>query len=447
MALPILGHTSPRQKHRTLRKVIVIVAMLLASMATACGSVPRETSPSPVRPVPTVTVPFELPVTIAISGRLDDQTQAILDDQIAQFEEQNPDIKVAFIAAPRKEANRHRRFSAQLATGDTSADVYAFDPIWLSEFDANGWLTHLDAYAQTQNIKLDEFLPSTIQANTVDGHLVALPWFADGGLLYYRRDLLEKYGYDPPDMWDELQKIALDIMAKEDLPYGFVWQGTPNESLTCNTLEFVWAHGGDVLDVNANAIFDSPETRSALHQMSDLVTQGVSPPDVTSFNENRALSAFQSGDAVFMRNWAYAWNRLVGADSPLAGQVGLAPLPASCLGGQSLALSAHSLHPEQAFRFMSFLVGANQQLLLARQANQTPSLASVYLEPELLAQDPAYAGLYAALSTSRPRPQSPAYLAISEAIFSETHTMLMGEQDVAAAVANIQRRIEAAIPQ
>lgn len=447
MAPPILDYTSPQQKHRALRKVIVLVAMLLVGMAAACGSVPREASPSAVRPVPTVTVPFELPVTIAFTGRLDDQTQAILDDQIAQFEEQNPDIKVAFIAAPRKDANRHRRFSAKLAAGDTSIDVYAFDPIWLPEFGANGWLTNLDAYAQAQDIKVDKFLSSTIQANTVDGQLVALPWFADGGLLYYRRDLLEKHGYDPPDTWDELQQVALDITAKEDLPYGFVWQGAPNESLTCNTLEFVWARGGDVLDANANAIFDSPETRSALHQMSGFVTQGVSPPDVTSYNETKALAAFQSGDAVFMRNWAYAWNRLVGANSPLVGQVGLASLPASCLGGQSLALSAHSRHPEQAFRFMSFLIGSNQQLQLARQANQPPALASVYFEPELLAQDPVYADLYAALSASWSRPQSPAYLAISEAIFSETHTMLMGEQDVAAAAANIQRRIEAALRQ
>jgi ABC-type glycerol-3-phosphate transport system substrate-binding protein len=176
--------------------------------------------------------------------------------------------------------------------------------------------------------------------------------------------------------------------------------------------------------------------------MEDLISLGISPPDIATYTEATALGTFLRGDAVFMRNWAYAWERLNREDSPLAGQIGLAPLPVSCLGGQSLALSVHSLYPEQAARFMAFLVERQQQLQHARQGVQPPALEKVYHDPDLLAENPIMADLQAALSNTRLRPQSPAYRALSEAIFGEVHKMLRGEQDAAATATLIQRRLE-----
>jgi len=394
-------------------------------------------------------VPFELPVTIAITGRFDDQTLAILDEQIAIFEEQNPDIKVAILDAPRRESRRHESFVLQLGEGDTSRDIYALETTWLAEFDANGWLTDLREYLDNARstpykIRLEDLIPATIQANSIDGRLVALPWLVDGGLLYYRQDVLEQYGYEPPTTWEQVQRIALEVKS-EDLPYGLVWQGAAYESLTCSTLEFVWASGGEVLDGAGNAVFDSEETRGGLQQMTDFIEQGISPPEVTTYDEAMALAAFQSGDALFMRNWTYAWDRLQNPESPLAGRVGLAPLPASCLGGQSLALSTHSLHAEQAFRFMAFLVGYEQQLQIAQQGIQPPALQTVYQDPKLLATDPVFEDLLAGLSNSRPRPQSPAYLEISEAIYTEVNRMLQGKQGTAETAENVQHRTESAI--
>jgi multiple sugar transport system substrate-binding protein len=384
-----------------------------------------------------------MPITIAITGRFDDRTLAVLDAQIALFEAQNPDVQVAVLSAPRRGARRHDTFVAKLSQGDTSRDIYVLDPTWLAEFDANEWLVHLDEYVNLNEIDLHDFLPATIQANTLDGQLVALPWLADGGLLYYRRDLLERHGYQPPETWTDLQRVALDIQVQEDLPYGFVWQGANSESLTCNTLEFVWAYGGDVLDKDGSAVFDSAPTRAGLQQMADLVSLDISPSDVATYTEATTLADFQRGDAVFMRNWAYAWDRLNSSDSPLAGQIGLAPLPVSCLGGQSLALSTHSLHPEQASRFMAFLVDQQQQLQIARQGVQPPVLETVYRDAELLAEEPIFQDLHTALSNTRVRPQSPAYLALSEAIYTEVNRMLQAEQDAATTATIIQRRLEA----
>ncbi|MGD9146212.1 MAG: extracellular solute-binding protein, partial [Anaerolineae bacterium] len=173
---------------------VIVLVILSIGLTTACGTATPNPPLSLAGPSPTVTVPFEMPATIVIAGRFDDRTLAILDEQIALFEEQNPDIRVAVFSASRREGKRHDTFVDYLSQGDTSRDIYVLDPTWLAEFDANGWLVHLDEYVRLNQIKLDEFFPATIQANTLDGQLVALPWLVDGGLLYYRRDLLEQQG-------------------------------------------------------------------------------------------------------------------------------------------------------------------------------------------------------------------------------------------------------------
>jgi multiple sugar transport system substrate-binding protein len=428
----------------------VVLMVLIGIIIAACGPSTPVTEPAPVGPTPSVTVPFELPITIALLGRFDGGTLAVLDEQIAAFEAANPDVKVEIITKPgslsqQPSASLREQYAAVLNNEDTRVDILLLDDTWLAEFTANGWLTPLESYASSEGLELESFFPAAVEASTIDGQLMALPWTADGGLLYFRQDLLQRHNHEPPGAWTDVQRVAQAIQRAEGLPHGFVWQGAAYESLTCNTLEYLWAFGGQVLDEGGQVAFDSPGTRAALQQMADLVTSGVSPQETAIYKEATALAAFQEGDAALMRNWSYAWALLNGAGSALAGRVGVAPLPATCLVGQSLALSAYSLHPEQAFRLMAFLAGYDQQLQLALGAGQPPAVEAVYRDPALGDDAPFYAALHAALSAARPRPQSVGYQDLSAAIYGEVNEMLAGEQDVAATAANAQRGIEAAV--
>ena len=394
---------------------------------------------------PTVTVPSGIPVVIAIAGQFEDDLLTVLEQQVASFEAANPNIRIELVQAPRIAAERRDEFAADLEAGDTTIDILALDYPWLTRFAASGWLIPLDAYVESSGLDLAAFLPAAAEASTIYAQLMAIPWTTDGGVLYYRRDLLDKYGYTPPATWPDLQRIALDVKAKAGLPYGFVWQGAPYEGLTCNTLEFVWAYGGDVLDNTGQVIFDSPQTQSALQQMVDLLATDASPAQVVTFEENQALSAFRDGDAVFMRNWFYAWDRVNQEGSAVAGNVGMAPLPTSCLGGQALALSSSSRHKTEAFRFMAFLTGYDQQVQTALLAEQPPALLAVFQDGNLLAANSTWQDLYAALAVTRPRPKTNPYAELSHAIYSEVNRMLVGKQDPAATAANVQSRITAAI--
>jgi multiple sugar transport system substrate-binding protein len=415
---------------------------LIASLwLSGCGTTAVEPTPLPPGPTPTVTVPLDMPVVISIVGSFNGPTLAILDQQIAAFEEANPDILVEVVETRGNAQERRQQFAESLAQGDSSRDIYVMDYHWLAAFSTPGWLYPLDGLLEAWDLDPGAFLPAAAEASQIRGGLLGLPWTADAGLLYFRQDLLDR----PPSTWPELEQAALEAAPDASLPYGYVWQAAAYDTLTCNTLEFVWAHGGEVLDQAGNVVFDSTDTRAALQQMAGLIASGASPREVTTYAEGATLEAFQSGQALMMRNWAYAWDRLNASDSALVGRAGLAPLPASCLGGQSLVLSASSLYPEEAFQFMAFLTAGQQQAQLGQEGVLLPALQAVYRDPALLAEDPALADLYAGLLAARPRPNSEDYAALSEAIYTEVHALLVGEQDSEVTATRIQQRLEAIV--
>jgi len=433
-----------RQASRCKSGGLVTLAACGLLLAAACGSSPSSGAlpAAPTGPAATVTVPIEMPVVISLAGFFDDQTLAVLYEQIAAFEAANADVRVELLGVNRDPDKRQEAFAASLAAGDTSFDIYVVSPHWLTRLAAPGWLRPLDGYLSAAGVEREAFFPAAVEASTLEGRLMALPWSVDGGLLYYRRDLLEARGYAPPATWAELEAVALELQGDGGPANGFVWQGDRYDGLTCNTLEQVWSAGGEVLDAGGRVILDSPATRAALEQMTRYVTGGVSPAEVVTYQEAASLASFQSGNAVFMRNWSYAWDRLQEPDSAVAGKVGIAPLPASCLAGQSLVLSASSLFPEQAFRFMAFLTAPEQQAQLAPGGLLAPALEEIYQDAGLLAQNPRLVELYPALRATRPRPQVPDYARFSEAIYAEVHRLLLGSQDPVTTARNMQARLE-----
>ncbi|MFY9125401.1 MAG: extracellular solute-binding protein, partial [Defluviitoga tunisiensis] len=163
--------------------------------------------------------------------------------QIDMFMKENPDITVQVMPMPNSSTDRHDLYVTYLASGVPDPDVLMLDVIWPAEF-APFLVDLTDDY---KYFELDEFFPGTVDSNTVDGRLVSVPWFTDAGILYYRKDLLQKYGYDVPKTWDELFNIAKDISAKEGIN-GFVWQGARYEGLTCDVMEFVHSFGGEIIE-------------------------------------------------------------------------------------------------------------------------------------------------------------------------------------------------------
>jgi multiple sugar transport system substrate-binding protein len=367
---------------------------------------------------------------------------SVLDMQIAAFEVANPEIRVEVVRAPRDPAQRRKWVTTHLDEGDTSIDIYVLDATWPADLAAHGGLISLESRLATKEFRPDVFLEGTLEANSVDGQLVALPWTADTALLYYRRDLLERNGHAPPASWEELQRISLKIKADESMRHGYVWQGAPSEDLTCSTLEHIWSRYPEQLEMTGDALRNGTQTRAALAEMSELVESGASPKDTATYHRWTAQTDFMNGEAVFLRDWHNAWENLNSGESRVVGQTGLAPLPAGCLGGQSLGLSAHSLHPEEAVRFMAFLTDYEQQAELATSGGLLPSVEAVYDDQDVLAAVPILRAFRAAFSAAEPRPSMAGYHEISTVVYSEVNRMLAGQQDVDTTAGSIKQAID-----
>src|SRR5262245_373440 len=273
--------------------------------------------------------------------------------------------KVKLVATPADANERLALYQTLLAAEAKDVDVFQIDVILPSILARH--LIDLSSVLSEQD-RGDHF-KVLIDNDTVDGKLVAVPWFLDAGLLYYRKDLLEKYGKPVPATWTELTDTAKAILEEEKKAgnsalQGYVWQGRAYEGLTCNALEWIASYGGgSIVDGNGQVTIDNPQAAQALDMAKGWIGT-ISPQGVLSYSEEESRGVFQSGNAIFMRNWPYAWALANAADSPVKGKVGVAILPqgegpdarhASALGGQNLAVSRYSAHPDEAADLVRYL--------------------------------------------------------------------------------------------
>jgi multiple sugar transport system substrate-binding protein len=364
-----------------------------------------------------------------------------------RFEQEYPGIRVQDETLPASTDEQHQFYVVNLEGKSSDFDVFALDVIWVPEFARAGWLRDVSSLLAPE--EENAFFPGPARAVTINKKLYAVPWYIDAGLLYYRKDLLNKYDRPVPKTWQELVKTAQDITAQEKGLYGFIWQGKQYEGLVCNVLEFLWSNGGMVLENNRPAI-DSPQNIEALRFMRDLIArEGVTPPLIATAMEETTRNLFGNGRALFMRNWPYAWNIFNRKGSLVRGKVGVSALPSfpghrsvSTLGGWQLGVNRYSRNPEAAYELVRFLTSSAAQKTLALTIGYKPTRKALYKDRDLLREQPFIASLYGIFMTARPRPVTPYYLMITQVLQPEFSAALAGIKTPEAALASSQKQVE-----
>jgi trehalose/maltose transport system substrate-binding protein len=360
----------------------------------------------------------------------------------AEFEALFPGVKVNVLDTPDMVQDRLGLYLQFFEAQSDRVDVYQVDVIWPGDLAQH----FVDLYEYGANDYVPNHFPAIVENNTVDGRLVAIPWFTDAGVLYYRQDLLEKYGFDgPPETWDELEEMAHVVMAgeKKNNPdfWGFVFQGNAYEGLTCDALEWIASNnGGTIVNRDQEITIANQNAAEILEQVAGWIGD-ICPEGVLAMDEEGARKVWQAGNALFMRNWPYAYALGNADDSAIKGKFDVAVLPhgkgesAATLGGWQLAVSKYSKDPALAAQVAFFMANYDHQKARAMES-YNPTIKTLYQDPEVLEAVPFFGSLYDVFTNAVARPSTasaPNYNEVSTLFFKAVHKIISGESDDALA--------------
>jgi trehalose/maltose transport system substrate-binding protein len=356
------------------------------------------------------------------------------------------------VSTPNSSTERLALYQQLLASGSDEIDVLQIDVVWPGIL-----ASHLADLRPYLGDAIARDFPALARNDVIDGRLVAMPWWIDAGVLYYRTDLLRKYGFEPPTTWRELTTIARTIQARERAAghrgmWGYVWQGRAYEGLTCDALEWIASFGGGtVVADDGRVTIDNPRAVAALALAASWVGD-ITPPGVLNYDEETARGVFQTGNAVFMRNWPYAWALAQSERSAVRGKVGVVALPrgpegssAGTLGGWQLAVSRYSKHPAVAASLVRYLTSAAEQKRRAIRGSYNPTIVALYEDEEVLSANPFFGTLFPSFEHAVARPSrvtGPRYSRVSNDVWRAVHDVLARAATPAARLAELDRELD-----
>jgi trehalose/maltose transport system substrate-binding protein len=361
-------------------------------------------------------------------------------------------IQVKLLPSPESTREKLALWQELLGTGASGPDVYGIDVIWPRIL--NEYFMDLKPYFANE---IAAQFPAIAATYTVDNKLVAMAYRADIGLLFYRADLLRQYGYRaPPKTWDELETMAAHIQAGERAKgrkdfWGFVWQGTAAEALTCNALEWQAAEGGGrIIEEDQTISVNNPEAIRAWQRAARWVGS-ISPPSVVGYKEWDALNAWVAGDAAFMRSWPTAYVDSQAAGSPIRNKFDVTVLPSGhaagmgTLGGAGLAVSRFSAHPREALELVRYLCRRDVQVQRSRVLSEPPTLPELYDLPAVREPNPRFGLLSQAFrngTVSRPsNVTGEKYQDVTNAYIHAVHSVLTREKNAPEAAAALEKEL------
>ncbi len=387
------------------------------------------------------------PITFA-TGK---DTSGIWKTQFDLWNKDHPTEKISLIELP-ESADQQRQQMIQNA--QTKSDAYTIlnlDVVWTSEFASNQWILPLPK----DQFPTDKMLAPTVATATYFNKLYAVPNASDGGLLYYRTDLLSAAGLQPPKTWSDMLADCKKIQA---MPQGkglgcYAGQFEKYEGLTVNFAEAVQSAGGHILTSDGKADVNTPEAKKGLSFLADGFKQGYIPKEAITYKEEEGRRAFQDGKLIFHRQWPYQYalaNKTDGS-SKVAGKFAVAPLPgadgpgSSSLGGHNLAISSFAKNKGTALDFMKWLTTEDRQKEQLKIASNAPVFASLYDDPDLQKQFPYLSMLKASILSAQPRPKAPNYGDVTAVIQDNAYAALKGDKTVDQALSDMQSQLQAAI--
>lgn len=430
------------------RRVLVAAAAMGALFATAaCGG--TSTTPSGGGSSGAAADDFSQVGPITYVQGKDTSASGTIKKQIAAFNEKYPDEKVT-LRELTDQADEQRTTMIQNAQNKSDAfSVLSVDVVWTAEFAANGYI---DALPEDQ-FDTSAYLPATVNTAKYFNKLYAIPVSSDGGLLYYRTDLLKQAGIaEPPKTWSDLKQACATIKAKvpsaADMDC-FAGQYQKYEGLTVNVAENIDSAGGSILGDDGKPTVTGDGAKAGMNNLVGMFKDGTIPKAATTWKEEEGRVAFQSGKLMFLRNWPYVYANASKTDgsSKVNGKFAVAPLPGlngpgvSSLGGHNMAISKFSKNKGTAIKFIKFMASEEQQTRQANENSSAPTLTSLYEDAALAKKLPYLPVLGESIKTAKPRPVAVKYGDVTLAIQDAGYNAIKGTTSVDDALNTLQTKL------
>ncbi len=438
-----------------------MVGMLLKASATGAAAQDATPAAGGGEPGGTIVVPqglsqeYKGATITAIMAEATSPDKPWQDAAVKKFSDATG-ITVKVVPGEQDANDRLTKYNQSLGSQSSDFDVFQIDVIWPGVVAQHA----VDLNEKLKDLAAQHF-EAIVQNNTVDGKLVGMPWYTDAGLLYYRTDLLEKYGIEAsPTTWAELETQAKQIMDGEKASnpdfYGFVFQGKAYEGLSCNALEWQVSNGGGtIIDADGKITVNNPQAVAAFERAKGWV-KGIAPEGVTTYNEPSSLNDFIAGRAAFMRNWPYAWAASQDpTQSKITGKVGVSVLPkgdgpdarnAATLGGWQMMVSKYSKNADAAVEFVRYMCSPEVQKSFAIERSHLPTIASVYDDPDVAKSSefiPRLKEVFQGGAIARPSSVSgELYPEVSKTYWTAVNQILTGQKDAASALEDLASDLE-----
>jgi multiple sugar transport system substrate-binding protein len=361
---------------------------------------------------------------------------------IKDFNEKNSGMTVKILEFPEAADQQRNQFIQRQRAKSADCDVFEEDVVWTAEFASQKWIYDMTPYVEQRK---DEFVPSTLASIHYEDKYWGVPRVTDSGFLYYRTDQVDTV----PTTWQQVY----DQASKGD---GIVYQGASYEGLTLNFLELAYAAGGKFLsDDGKKPEINSPENLKALQFMIDGIKNGAAPKAVTTYMEQESNNYFLAGKATFMRNWPYVYAIDQAEGSKVKGKFKVVPYPAfegggkaSILGGHNMVISTFSKNPGGALKLVDYFTSEEVMKRAAGKYSKAPTLKVTYEDPSIKKGEkglPFLDELKIAVEQAKPRPVSPVYTQLSQAIYKNVNEALSGATDPASALKKANSDMEKAL--
>lgn len=365
---------------------------------------------------------------------------------VDQWNKEHPNEKVKIVELPESADDQRNQMVQNAQVKSDAFSVLNLDVVWTAEFAANRWVVELPQ----DQFELDKFLEPAVNTAKYRDKLYAVPVYSDGGMLYYRKDLLDAAGVQPPKTWDELQAACTKVLATNPGLSCYAGQFEKYEGLTVNFAEAVGSAGGAILDKDGKPAVNSAEAKAGLATLVDGFKSGMIPQKAITYKEEDGRRAFQAGELLFHRQWPYQYALANATDgsSQVAGKFAVAPLPGksgpgtSSLGGHNFAISSFAKNKATALDFIKFFNSEDAQKSNVLATSQAPTRTSLYDDSELTSKFPYLPILKESILKAEPRPQAVKYGDVTQAIQEAAYAALTGAKTTDAALADLQTKLE-----